>query len=121
MRRSGWSGSGVPKGAGVAGDAGVELAVGGGHGEFGDGALGDGGVGGHLGRGRMGGAEDEVAVFVGGREGRVGKFGGADVAGGVGIAGGVGAGLLGECGEGECREECECAGHHVRNSHDSRF
>jgi hypothetical protein len=109
----GVGGIGGDEGAGVARYAGVELAVRGGHGEFRDSALGDGGVRGHFGGSGVGGSEDEVAVFVGGREGCVGEFGGADVAWGVGVAGGWSrTGLLGvgedRGNEGEERSELKC-------------
>jgi hypothetical protein len=50
--------------------------------------MGSCGDGGHFGSGGVRGAEDEVAVGVGGRQCAVGEFLGLDVAGGMGIAGG---------------------------------
>jgi len=83
----GVGGVGRAEGAGVTGDAGVILAVGGGHGDVGEGALRDAGVNHGLGRGRVGWAEDEVAVRGGCGESVVGELGGGDVAWGVGVAG----------------------------------
>ncbi len=84
----GVGGIGRAEGAGVAGDAGIELAVGGAHGEFNDRALGDGGLEGGIRCGEVRGAEDEVAVVGEGGVGAVEEFSGLNVAGGVGIAGG---------------------------------
>ena len=77
-----------PEGAGVAHDAGIELAVGRVHGELEDRAMGSCGDGSHFGSGRVRGAEDEVAVGVGGRQCAVGEFLGLYVPGGMGIASG---------------------------------
>ena len=55
-------GVGRAEGAGGAGDAGVELAVGGGHGDVDEGALRDAGVDDGFGRWGVGGAEDEITV-----------------------------------------------------------
>ena len=84
----GIGGIGGAEGVGVAGDAGIDLAVGRAHGELEDCSLRHAFLHGHLRRGVVGGAEDEVAVGVGGGVGAVGQFFGGDVAGGVGVAGG---------------------------------
>ena len=75
-------------GAGVAGDARVALAVGGGHGDFDDRALRDARLSGRFRRGGMGGPEDEVAVGAGRGVGAVGECSGLHIAGGVRIADG---------------------------------
>ena len=54
------------EGVGLAGDAGIDFAVGGAHGEVDDGSLRHALLRGHLGCGIVGGADDEVAVCVGG-------------------------------------------------------
>ena len=60
-------GVGRAEGVGVACDAGVDLAVGGAHGEFGDSSLGYVGCAVISGAGLWVGPSDEVAIFVGGR------------------------------------------------------
>ncbi len=65
-------GVGGSEGAGVAGDAGIEFAVGGVEGELVYGSLREVGLRGGFGRRRVGWSEDEVAVRVRGRVGGVG-------------------------------------------------
>ena len=60
-------GIGRAEGSGLAGDAGIDLAVTGTHGELDDLALRDAGLRGHLRSGDVGRAEDEVAVGICGR------------------------------------------------------
>jgi len=74
------------EGAGIAGDAGVKLAIGGGHDDVDQGALRNTRVDRGLGCGSVGGPEEEVAVRGGGRDGVVGELAGKDVAGSVGVA-----------------------------------
>jgi len=81
LGRVGWVGCA----GGVTSYAGVELAVGGVHGELDDGASGDVGLGDGLGCCGVGGADDEVAFEVDAGEGVVGEVGGGYVAGRVRI------------------------------------
>ena len=74
--------------AGDARDAGVDFAIGRGHGEVVDVALRNAFLRGRLRRAGVGGADDEVPVGGGARDGAIGQFFGRDVAGSVGIAGG---------------------------------
>ncbi len=62
---AGSAGSAVPKVLALARDAGIDLAVGRIHGEGGDRSLRHAFLRGHLRRGVVGGAEDEVSVGVG--------------------------------------------------------
>jgi hypothetical protein len=125
----GIGGVGGAEGVGVASDAGVEVAIGGAHGELDDSALGDGGVGGQLRRGVVGGADDEVAVGGGGRDCAVGEIPGGDEAGSVGVADGRGrARRTRQCGRGEglrrhgvgelggCGGRCGCQGDQERDA-----
>ena len=76
------------EGAGVAGDAGVILAVGGGHGDIDQGALRYAGLDHGLGCRGVGGAQDEVAVCGRCRDSVGGELFREDVSGSVGVAGG---------------------------------
>jgi hypothetical protein len=76
------------EGAGHAGDAGIDLAVGRTHGEFEDRSVRHSWLHRHLRRGIVRGAEDEVAIGVCGSVDSVGQFFGGDKAGSVGITGG---------------------------------
>ena len=74
------------EGAGLARDAGIDLAVGRIHGEVEDRSLRHAFLRGHFRRGIVRGAEDEVSVGVWRRDGAVGQFFRRDIAGRVGIA-----------------------------------